>query len=190
MSDSQKYTDEALIKGCLENDRKSQEQLYRKYFGSMLRMVSRYTKDKEASQEIINNGFLRAFKKLNTFTNSGSLEGWLRKLVFHSLSEYFKQHNKYVQLLVFEEPVKAPTTNGAETALHQMYYDDVMKLVNTLPPATKQVFELYAIEGFSHMEISKQVNISIGTSKWHLSTARKQLQSLINNNNNYSLHAG
>ncbi|MFT4663273.1 MAG: RNA polymerase sigma factor (sigma-70 family) [Polaribacter sp.] len=190
MPDSVKHTDQSLIKGCLENDRKSQEILYRKYFGAMLRMVQRYTKDQEAAQEIINNGFLRAFKKLDTFTHQGSLEGWLRKLVFHSLSEYFKQHNKYTQLLVFEESVKAPATNGAESALHQMYYDDVMKLVDTLPPATRQVFELYAIEGFSHMEISKQVNISIGTSKWHLSTARKQLQSLISNNNNYTLHAG
>ena len=129
MSDSAKHTDETLINGCLQHDRKSQELLYRKYFGSMLRMVNRYTKDQEAAQEIINNGFLRAFKKLDTFTYQGSLEGWLRKLVFHSLSEYFKQHNKYVQLLVFEEPVQAPSVNGAESALHQMYFDDVMKLV-------------------------------------------------------------
>ncbi|MFK7808311.1 MAG: RNA polymerase sigma factor [Saprospiraceae bacterium] len=190
MKDASKHNDETLISGCLKNDRKSQELLYRKYFPTMLKMVSRYTKDQEAIQEIINNGFLRAFKKLDRFSNQGSLEGWLRKLVFHSLSEYFKQHNKYTQLLVFEESVKAPSTNGAETALHQMYYDDVIKLVGELPPATRKVFELYAIEGFSHMEISKEVNISIGTSKWHLSTARKQLQNLIKNNTNYTLHAG
>jgi len=190
MPDSVKHTDQTLVKGCLKNDRKSQEMLYRKYFSSMLRMVQRYTKDPEAAQEIINNGFLRAFKKLDTFTFQGSLEGWLRKLVFHSLSEYFKQHNKYTQLLVFEESVKAPANSKTESPLHQMYFEDVMKLVDRLPPATRQVFELYAIEGFSHMEISKQVNISIGTSKWHLSTARKQLQGLIKNNNNYTLHAG
>jgi RNA polymerase sigma factor (sigma-70 family) len=71
-----------------------------------------------------------------------------------------------------------------------MYFDDVMKLVNTLPPATREVFQLYAIEGFSHMEIAEQVNISIGTSKWHLSTARKQLQHLLQNNKNFTLHAG
>lgn len=186
MPDVNQHTDKTLIDGCLRNDRKSQELLYRKYFGSMLRMVSRYTTDKDAAQEIINNGFLRAFKKLDAYTFKGSFEGWLRKLVFHCLSEYFKQHNKYLQLLVFEETEKAVP----ETAYHQMYFDDVMKLVDTLPPATKQVFELYAIEGFSHMEISKQVNISIGTSKWHLSTARKQLQLLLKNNKNYTLHAG
>jgi RNA polymerase sigma factor (sigma-70 family) len=190
MPDPALHNDDVLIAGCLQNDRNSQELLYRKYFGSMLRMVSRYTQDKQAAQEIINNGFLRAFKKLDTFSYQGSLEGWLRKLVFHCLSEYFKQHNKYLQLLVFEEQEKAPTTAGAETALHQMYYDDVMKLVGTLPPATREVFELYAIEGFSHMEIAQQVNISIGTSKWHLSTARKQLQHLLNNNKNFTLHAG
>jgi DNA-directed RNA polymerase specialized sigma24 family protein len=94
MPDPALHNDDVLIAGCLQNDRKSQELLYRKYFSSMLRMVSRYTLDKQAAQEIINNGFLRAFKKLDTFSYQGSLEGWLRKLVFHSLSEYFKQHNK------------------------------------------------------------------------------------------------
>lgn len=185
MSDSGKHTDNILIQGCIENDRKSQEMLYKKYFGSMMGMVLRYTSDKEAAQEIINNGFLRAFKKIDTFSHKGSLEGWLRKLVFHSLSEYFKQHNKYLQLLVFEEAERATQ----EQALHQLYYEDIMKLVGKLPPATRKVFELYAIEGFSHMEISQQVNISIGTSKWHLSAARKQLQQLLQNNN-YKLHAG
>ena len=180
MQQAKTYTDKELIAGCLRNDRQFQELLYRKYFAAMWRMVSRYTQDRQAAQEIINNGFLRAFKKLHSFSHKGSLEGWLRKLVFHSLSEYFKQHNKYLQLLVFDETSVANShSTKTESALHHLYFEDLMKLIQTLPPATRQVFELYAIQGFSHMEIANQVNISIGTSKWHLSTARKQLQQLL-----------
>ena len=152
----------------------------------MMSMVYRYTDDKETAMEIVNNGFLRVFKKLDTFAFKGSLEGWIRKLVYHCLSEYFKKHSKYLQFLVFEEKEKSME----EQSLSNLYVEDILKMVDTLPPATKEVFRLYAIEGFSHIEISKQVNISIGTSKWHLSNARKQLQQLLINNNNFRLHAG
>ncbi len=185
MANTGKNTDKVLVEGCKRNDRHSQELLYKRYFGSMMSMVMRYTRDRAAAQEIVNNGFLRAFKKMHTFSFKGSLEGWLRKLVYHSLSEYFKQHNKYLQLLVFEEHERA----APPQALHHLYYDDLMQLVNTLPPATKRVFELYAIQGFSHIEIAQRTNISIGTSKWHLSTARKQLQDLLKTTQ-YKLHAG
>ncbi len=187
MPQPSKLTEKELVDGCIRNDRACQELLYKKYFSRMMSMVFRYTEDREVAMEIVNNGFLRVFKKLDTFGFKGSLEGWIRKLVYHSVSEYFKKHSKYLQFLVFEE--KEEQTE--DHTLSQLFVEDILKLVETLPPATKEVFRLYAIEGFSHIEISKEVNISIGTSKWHLSTARKQLQQLLtNNNNNFQLHAG
>jgi len=179
-------SEKELVDGCIRNDRAAQELLYKQYFSRMMSMVFRYTEDREVAMEIVNNGFLRVFKKLDTFAYKGSLEGWIRKLVYHSVSEYFKKHSKYLQFLVFEEKEE----QSEDHTLSELYVEDILKMVDTLPPATKAVFRLYAIEGYSHMEISKQVNISIGTSKWHLSTARKQLQQLLTNNNNFQLYAG
>ncbi len=179
----EQYSDEELVKGCLKNDRFSQEMLYRKYFAGMMRMCLRYTQDREVAMDILNTGFLRVFKKLHTFAFSGSLEGWIRRLVFHSLSDYFKKHSKQVHFLDLEER-DAPIRAGALSRLH---FEDILKLADMLPDATREVFYLYAIEGYTHVEIAGKINISVGTSKWHLSNARKKLKQLIRT---YYNHAG
>ena len=186
MLNPRNYTDKQLVEGCIQNDRKSQEVLYRKYFNTMIHMCLRYTSDREIAMEIVNNGFLRVFRKLDTFSFKGSLEGWIRRIVFHSLSEYFKKHSKYMQFLVFEDR----DATFQENTLSNLYVEDILKLVDELPPATKNVFQLYAIEGFTHVEIAKQTNISVGTSKWHLASARKTLQQLLRKKNNNRLYAG
>ncbi len=173
--DASAYTDEELVRGCLNNERLAQERLYRKYFNSMMRMCLRYTQDKNTALDILNTGFLRVFKKLHKYSFNGSLEGWIRRLVFHSLSDYFKKHKTAVHFLDLEDrdgPIR-------ERALSQLYLEDILKLVSFLPDATQEVFCLYAIEGYTHVEIAKQLNISVGTSKWHLSNARKKLKQLI-----------
>ena len=156
MHKTQRITDEELVAGCVNNDRRFQEALYRKYFASMMRMCMRYTEDRNTAMDIINNGFMRVFKKIESYSFKGSLEGWIRRIVYHSLSEYFKQHNRYVQFMVFEER----DSSVAEEALENIYAEDILKIVDTLPPATKRVFQLYDIEGFSHVEIAKKVKFS------------------------------
>lgn len=149
----------------------------------MMRMVMRFTQDNEEAMEIINNGFLRVFKKLHTFSFNGSLEGWIRRLVFHSVSDYFKKHSKAVYFLDLEDR-DAPQR---DSALDNLYLEDVMKLVDLLPDASKEVFYLYAVEGYNHREIAEMLGISAGTSKWHLSNARTKLKQLIRT---YYNHAG
>lgn len=187
MSLKRNLTDEKLIAGCLKNDRYSQEMLFRKYFPAMMSMCLRYTNDRERAKEIVNTGFLKVFTKIDTFSHKGSFEGWIRKLVYHSLSDYFKSNSRYLQFLVFEEQDRG---SAKPEALHNFYAEDILKMVELLPPATEQVFRLYAIEGFTHVEIAKQIDISVGTSKWHLSAARKKLKELIQDNNNIQLYAG
>jgi len=180
------YSDQELVQGCTKNDRQFQERLYRKYFSSMMYMCLRYTEDRDIAMQIVNNGFLRAFKKIDSYAFKGSLEGWIRKIVYHSLSDYYKKHAKYVQFLVFEEQEKAIP----DTALSNMYAEDILSMVNELPPATKKVFQLFAIEGYPHKEIAARLGISEGTSKWHLSTARQTLKRLINKTTINKHHAG
>ena len=186
MPKSKKWTEQELVRACVENDRRAQEQLYRQHFPTMMRMCMRYTSDRELAMEIVNNGFLRVFKKLYTFSFTGSLEGWIRRLVFHSLSDHFRKNPKPVHFLDIEDrdaPSKAHS-------LSNLYLEDILKLVEMLPDATQRVFQLYAIEGYTHVEISKLVNISVGTSKWHLSEARKKLKQLMNLHYNSSNYAG
>ncbi|MCR9287510.1 RNA polymerase sigma factor [Saprospiraceae bacterium] len=181
-----KYTDEELVNGCVANDRFFQEKLYRKYFASMMSMCMRYTRDKEVAMIIINNGFLRVYKKIELYSYKGSLEGWIRRLVFHSLSDYFKKESRQIRFLELEN--RDAPINGE--GLQNMYMEDLMKMVDLLPPATKKVFTLYAIEGYTHVEISKNIGISEGTSKWHLATARKKLKQLIAKSNELKDYAG
>jgi len=179
MLKKQKYTEKEIVEGCIRNERNFQEILYRQHLATMMRMCMRYTNDRDKAMEIINSGFLRVFQKLHTFAFKGSLEGWIRKLVYHSISDYFKKESKYLQFLVFEERDQSTL----EKAHSELYAEDLLKIVDTLPPSTQRVFRLYAIDGYSHVEISKRLEISVGTSKWHLSNARKILKQLIDQNN-------
>lgn len=166
--------------GCIRNDRRFQEALYRQHFPKMMAMCMRYTNERDVAMQIVNNGFLRVFKKISQFSFKGSLEGWIRRLMYHSVSDYFKQHSKYVRFLILEERDDAIRQN----ALDDLYFQDVLGLVEALPPATKRVFCLFAIEGYTHPEIAEQLSISVGTSKWHLAAARKRLKALLNERNN------
>jgi len=186
MLQKRKYTDEELIAGCLKNNRQYQEHLYRKYFGSMMGMCMRHTSDEEVSMTIVNNGFLRVFKKIDKYSFKGSLEGWIRRIVYHSLSDYFRSNSKALRFMELEDRDKPLKTN----ALDKLFLDDLLSMVEDLPPATKEVFRLYAIEGYTHVEISKKINISEGTSKWHLSTARKKLRIMIANHEEKRSYAG
>lgn len=166
------FTEEELVRGCVDNDRRAQEAFYRMFFPEMLRMVMRYTRDEDTALEIVNNGFLRVFKKLNTFAFKGSLEGWVRRLVYHSMADHFRDNARYYNFLVLEERDQSVPERGHET----FYEEDILQAVRALPPVSQSVFKLYAIEGYSHAEIAENLNISEGTSKWHLSTARQKLR--------------
>lgn len=164
----------AVISGCCQNDRHSQERLYRHFFPIMNRMVIKYTTDHDQLIDILNNGFLKVFKKIDTFQHKGSFEGWVRRLIFHSLSDYFRSKKSDIRFLLFEE-----NYDLKERPNTQMYYDDLITLIRQLPEKHMKVFRLYAIDGYKHKEIGQQLGISENTSKWYLSEARKILQKKI-----------
>lgn len=169
------YTDQELIEGCVRNDRRMQEAFYKRFFPEMLRMCLRYTRDEDTAIEIVNNGFLRIFKKLHTYAFKGSLEGWVRRLVYHSMADYYRDNARYLHFLVLEERDEVVPERG-----HDVFYEEeILKAVSALPPVSQEVFRLYAIEGYSHAEIADNLSISEGTSKWHLSTARQKLRDML-----------
>jgi RNA polymerase sigma-70 factor (ECF subfamily) len=179
------YTDSQLIEGCLQNDRFYQERLYRKYAPTMLRMCYRHTKDQHEALEIVNNGFLKVFLKLDSYSNAGSFEGWIRKIVFRSLSDFFRSKNRSIHFLELDDRDSEKTG----TVLDDLYLEDLLGIIELLPDLSRKVFSLYAIEGFTHKEIAEMLNMKEGTSKWYLSEARKQLKMMVKNQSNNQYYA-
>jgi RNA polymerase sigma factor (sigma-70 family) len=164
-----------LIHGCIRNERSAQEKMYHLFYPRMMSLVRRYIDQEMQAEEVINNGFLRAFQKVEQYTFQGSFEGWLRKIVFHAVSDYVKQNARYNEKIMLVEKDQYVHKDHAD----RMYYNQLMELVHALPDATRSVFNMYVMEGFSHKEIGKMLNISEGTSKWHLSEGRRMLKDKI-----------
>ena len=166
---------EELIQGCIRNERTAQEKVYKLFYPRMMALVKRYIDHEMQAEEVLNNGFLRAFQKVEQYTFQGSFEAWLRKIVFHAVSDYVKQNIKYNEKVVLVEKDQLIHKDHAD----RLYYNQLLELVQTLPGATRAVFNMYVMEGFSHKEIGKTLGISEGTSKWHLSEGRRILKEKI-----------
>lgn len=166
---------EELISGCTQNNRGAQARLYHLFYPRMMGFVKRYFPKQEEAEEILNNGFLRALKKIHTFSFKGSFEGWLRKIMLHAVSDYVNRNIKYMDHVVLAEKDEIVSKDFASG----LYYNDLLKLVEDLPGATRIVFNMYAIDGYLHKEIAEILGITVGTSKWHLSIGRKILREKI-----------
>ncbi len=152
----------------------------------MIQMCYRYTSDRDKAMQIVNDGFLKVFKNIDRFEAKGSLEGWIRRIVYRSISDFFRSEKKYLRLMVFEEKEKV----AESSVLNNFYYEDLIQMINHLPSTSAKVFRLYAVEGYKHREIAKLLNISEGTSKWNLSEARKHMKAMIKMRNKKLNYAG
>lgn len=166
---------EQLIDGCIHNNRGSQEKLYHLFYPRMMSLVRRYIDHEMQAEEVLNNGYLRAFQKIKQYNFQGSFEGWLRKIIFHAVADYVKQNARYSEKVVLIEKDEYVHKDHAD----KLYYDQLVQLVQALPDATRSVFNMYVMEGFTHKEIGNMLGISEGTSKWHLSEGRRVLKEKI-----------
>jgi RNA polymerase sigma factor (sigma-70 family) len=166
---------EQLIQGCIRNERGAQEKLYHLFYSRMMALVRRYIDHEMQAEEVMNNGYLRAFQKIKQYNFQGSFEGWLRKIIFHAVADYVKQNARYSNSVVLVEKEEFVHKDHAD----KLYYDQLVKLVQLLPDATRTVFNMYVMDGFTHKEIGNMLGISEGTSKWHLSEGRRVLKDKI-----------
>ena len=167
-----------LLEGCRRNDRASQEKLYRRYAGTMMDTVRRYTSDRDTAFHILNNGFLKAFQHIAQYAFQGSFEGWLRKIMTNAVAEHFRSKRPDPNVTITSElPEHIAKYEG-----HQpLEYKDLLALLQRLPPATRIVINLFLIEGYTHKEIAAMTGISVGTSKWHVAEGKKLLQQMLPN---------
>lgn len=167
-----------LIKGCIAYNRASQEKLYNLYARKMMGVCLWYARNREEAEEILQDGFIRVFTYIKKYRGEGSFEGWIRAtMVSAALSKYRNKSYQLRPVIQFD----SDTHEVAEDAWFVSQYDEkeLVKLVQTLTPAYRMVFNLYVFEGFKHREIAEALKISEGTSKSNLADARKILQTAL-----------
>jgi len=165
-----------LIEGCKRNDRESQRLLYQHYYGYAMSICARYSRSWDEAREIVNDGFMKIFQKIDQHQQESSFKGWVRKVMINtSIDHYRKEFKNYKNESVRE-------MNGGvldNPVLNDLSYNELYELIQQLSPGYRAVFNLYAIDGFTHEEIALILNISPGTSKSNLLKARAHLQKMI-----------
>lgn len=170
-------TEEDIIKGCLKNERKAQELLYKSYSKKFLAICIRYVKDKELAEDVMIEGFMKVFEKLGQFEGKGSFEGWMKRIIVtQALLTLRKQKSLNMEVLQVESHLEPINTTYQ---LDHLETDDLMALIKELPVGYRTVFNLYAIEGYSHAEIGDLLGITESTSKSQLNRARNVLKQKI-----------
>jgi RNA polymerase sigma factor (sigma-70 family) len=167
-----------LVKGCAGNERQAQEALYRAYYAEMFRICSRYSRSKDVAQEALNEGFQKVFKNIGTFdAQKGGLGGWICTIMIRTAIDYNRREMRFVA----EDFADQDTDEYFITpdVLNKLYAEDLLKNIRLLPDATRIIFNLSVIDGYSHREISEQLQITESTSRWHLAEAKKKLRVLL-----------
>lgn len=168
----------SIVSGCRQHDRRAQELLYRNFYRVMMTICVRYTKNEADALEVLNTGFYKVYKNIDKYdSRKATLYTWIRTIVINSCLNYIKARETRSASQSLDQ---AASVHLSPDVFGKMNSAEILHLVRQLPPATQAVFNLYVMEGFSHKEIAKLLVISEGTSKWHLSEARKILQQLIN----------
>lgn len=162
------------IRKCEMGDRAAQKKLYADHYGFAMSLCLRYCKTKEEAQEVLNNGFLKVFKSLENFDSSRSFKNWFKRILINASIDFYRNQQKHYYHHDIDTAYSLQTNhqNGEGDLNHK----DLMKIVLGLPMAYRTNFCLFAIDGYSHEEISKQLGISLGTSKSNVSRARKLLR--------------
>ncbi|MFD2161978.1 RNA polymerase sigma factor [Paradesertivirga mongoliensis] len=165
-----------LVEGCKNGDRQCQEQLYKKLSSKMYGVCLRYARDGFEAEDILQNGFIKVFSKINYFNGVGSFEGWVRKIMVNTAIEHYRR-NKYISCSIdISENVNAYSSAVYQEGLEAK---DILRLITSLPASYRLVFNMFAIEGYSHQEIAKELGISEILSRTQLSRARGILKEKI-----------
>ena len=174
-----------IIKACLKGNRLAQNRLYQIFADKMYGVCLRYANNEDEAKDILQDGFIKVFTNLKQFNNKGSFEGWIRRIVVNTALEKFR--DKKQMFAVSMEAEYDPNNNHYDHILSELSAKDLLKLIQELSPQYKLVFNLYAIEGYSHKEICDILDIKEGTSKSNLSRAREILKEKVNKYHNVSV---
>ncbi len=168
--------EENLIKGCCKGEARAQKQLFERYAPRMLTVCRRYITDNDQAEDVMLVAWVKVFERIGQFRGQGSFEGWLRRVMVNESLTWLRQNKQMYLHTDLDEADRSPDLGVLENHLEA---EDIMKMVQQLPAGYRTVFNLYAIEGYSHKEIAKTLDITENTSKSQLSRARLHLQKLL-----------
>ena len=170
---------EELIHQCKKQNIKAQEKLYRMYSGKLFGLCLKYSNNYQQAEDNLQDGFITIFKKIDQYEDKGSFEGWMKRIVINTTLQKHRKE-KYFEI-INENLVEDPEI---EIDDEEITTDFLLKSIQELPDRYRQIFNLYALDGFSHKEIAEMLNISVGSSKSNLARARHILKAKIENHQN------
>lgn len=165
-----------LIKGCINEDKVYQRALYERYSGLMFSVCLRYAKHKAEAQDVMQDGFIKVYDNISKFSFNGSFEGWVRRIMVNTALNYYRKSSSKREELGIEEYQEGSMEPKAESNMGEK---ELMSIIQRLPEGYRVVFNLYAIEGYSHKEIGEELGITESTSRSQLSKARKWIQNVL-----------
>jgi RNA polymerase sigma factor (sigma-70 family) len=169
-------SEDELIKGCVKRERSAQQCLYDTYSSKMYAICYRYTKDEMEAEDVLVTAFTKIFERIEQFKGEGSFEGWIRRVVVNEALTWLRRNRSMYLETELEAADREPDYSSISD---QLEVEDLLKMIHELPTGYRMVFNLYAIDGYSHKEIADQLGISENTSKSQLSRARTHLQKLL-----------
>jgi RNA polymerase sigma-70 factor (ECF subfamily) len=178
-----------LIGGCIRKERGSQKMLYKAFYGFSMGICLRYANNRDEAAEVMNQGFFKVFTRIETYDTSRPFKAWLGRIMMNVSIDYYRANLK---MAYAEDLDKAENMSNDELPDQKLNYEDLLAMVQKLPNAYRTVFNLYAIDGYTHEEIGELLHISSGTSKSNLHKARQKLKQMIlesdgkSNNSNYN----
>lgn len=171
-----------LIRKCMKKQRKAQLELYRACYPSLMKICLRYKNNKHDAAAMVNEGMLKILEKLDTYREQVPFEAWVHRVMINTLIDDYRKYRNKKEVLRSVEPNDLQKYEMGYSQNHSALHLDaegIRKLINLLPGDRKEIFNLFAIDGYSHQEISDMLGVNVNTCRWHVAEARKYLQSRI-----------
>lgn len=170
-----------IVEGCIRGKESAMKVFYERFYGYAMTVCMAYSDNREDAREILNGGFLKAFKALKELKNKEAVLPWLRQIMVHTALDYFRRNQRRKRDISNEDIslTLAEPYQNEEGVLAQMSADEILKYLQQLPPAPRMVFGLYVLEGYSHQEIAQKLTITEGTSRAYLAEANKRLRKVL-----------
>ena len=164
-----------LLQGCKKGDRESQRLLYSHYYRYAMSIAMRYCHSIDEAKEVVNDGFMKVFTKLEMFQTDTSFKAWLRRIMINTAIDSYRRELKHAH----HQDVDGAIVSIDNSAISNISHDELIAMVQRLTPAYRAVFSLHVIDGYKHEEIAKELGISVGTSKSNLMKARLKLKKML-----------
>ena len=165
------------VQDCRNGSVRAQHKLFRYFYSSVMAVCMRYAGSTDEAADMLNEGFLKVFSNLHKYENSGSFEAWLKRVVCNAALDYRRKFDKNVELVDIDDLQDSHLSDYVvNEAISKISSNEIVRLIQQLPPVTRVVFNMFVFEGFSHREIAQQLDMSENTSAWHVNQARNRLK--------------